>query len=212
MAISGLEESDVRVELRSVVDVVAKFCDLISTSGLLLKFEKVDALTLQEHRAFENDLVDGCILAYVFVVERTLEIEKSIWSPSLGLKGQVDMVVWGTVELRVYHTSALVYLEAIRDNLFHVRGTGGAMKPRFTERLFRCVAPLELKTGKWRPTSVLGHRAQVRTHACVNVHDGAQNIPCFHFLVLTLNFVFEDDPVCCYALDERSQLRVVPRL
>lgn len=185
MVISGLEESDVRVELRSVVEIVARFCDVASSSGLILKFEKVDALTLQQYKSFHQDFTEGCILAYFFVVERTSEIEKSLWAPSLGLKGQVDMVVWGFVELRVFPISAMMYLESVRDNPFQAYHPGGNVKPSYSERLFRCPAPLELKTGKWRPTSVLGHRAQV------------------HNLYLSRNCVFNINIICSYLFFDR---------
>jgi hypothetical protein len=60
--------------------------------------------------------------------------EEMVWCPVLGIKGQVDLVLKATE---------------------HVASLTGKGEGR------EVFLPVELKTGKWRPNGLIGHRAQV---------------------------------------------------
>ncbi len=70
---------------------------------------------------------------YDLHLKEVLSKEETIWSPSLGLRGQIDLIVLGEIS-DTSHSNQKRYLNLI---------------------------PIELKTGKWRLESLVGHRAQI---------------------------------------------------
>lgn len=63
--------------------------------------------------------------------EEIISAEDMIWCPTLGMRGQIDMIVSGSIS-----------------------------EPG-TTKSSKCIIPVELKTGKWRPEGLAGHRAQL---------------------------------------------------
>lgn len=85
----------------------------------------------------ENDMViQKTPLQWLSVYSK----EETILSPMLGIKGQVDLIM----ETRCTYTDSNSNTTFVKD----------------------AVIPVELKTGKWRPNGLIGHRAQVRS-VCV---------------------------------------------
>lgn len=67
---------------------------------------------------------------------RSIEsVEDNIWCPALGMKGQIDIVA-----------KCMIRSKEVLGNKVFSR---------------QCIIPLEIKTGKWRPSTVVSHRAQV---------------------------------------------------
>lgn len=71
--------------------------------------------------------------------------EEMMWCPVLGIKGQVDLVLTG--QQGHGHAAGM-----------SGQGSGGASRCAATREVS---LPVELKTGKWRPNGLIGHRAQV---------------------------------------------------
>lgn len=63
--------------------------------------------------------------------------EETVWSAVLGMKGQMDLLAKAKIGLLASFPASLV------------------------RELMEYTLPVELKTGKWRPSTVIGHRAQV---------------------------------------------------
>jgi hypothetical protein len=78
--------------------------------------------------------------------------EETIWSAALGMKGQIDMVG----RARLFDAAAAAA------SVYAVRGAVGAAQGVSSLLQAQELAlPIELKTGKWRASTVISHRAQV---------------------------------------------------
>jgi DNA replication ATP-dependent helicase Dna2 len=94
------------------------------------------ALTVKHpaHANITNDLYKE---VNDYKINDIVGIEESICSPVLGIKGQIDMIAGGSISKIRGHTIA----QTKRDELVTV--------------------PIEFKTGKWRQSTAIAHRAQV---------------------------------------------------
>jgi hypothetical protein len=115
----GINDDAVRHELRSVVNPLKHWMNEFCSAGISLLTDK------QEN-----------ILQRSLVLQSVNSLEETIWSPALGIKGQLDATITcvDTYKSEGYHHSSFNQLADL---------------------------PLEIKTGKWRPISSLTHRAQV---------------------------------------------------
>jgi hypothetical protein len=75
--------------------------------------------------------------------------EETIWSAALGMKGQIDMVG----RARLFDAAASVY--AVSGAVGASQGLSSLVQAQ------ELALPIELKTGKWRASTVISHRAQV---------------------------------------------------
>lgn len=148
------KESDIITTLKSLVPMIIRFAEICCRIGLFVNIEGT----------FESSS-RKCVSCQFFVIDSIIEVEDTLWGPFLGLKGQIDAVVSGHVELRIYDRDMIGILESFRDSplsaavgTFNYSRLLGALQ---VHKLYACCAPMELKTGKWRSGSSLSHRAQV---------------------------------------------------
>ena len=87
----------------------------------------------QNYNSFNNSNLTSQYMSSINGVEET------IWCPTLGIKGQIDMISKCKIAFINNNKPSSKKIDAIEDMLL----------------------PIELKTGKWSPTKSLAHRAQV---------------------------------------------------
>jgi hypothetical protein len=138
-------------ELRQITPSVLRWIDVITSVGVLVKLEPLP-------QTVRNEAPD--IACFFFVAESIAEFEETIWSPAVGIKGQIDLVLRGRVEMRVYAASAAQHIPPLREDPLAVHASVFDA-PLSRETVSRTQLPVELKTGKWKPQSAVGHRAQV---------------------------------------------------
>eukprot|EP00981_Chlorochromonas_danica_P008994 scaffold2392_cov166-Ochromonas_danica.AAC.10 len=85
------------------------------------------------------------------VLEDIFTIEESISSPLLGMKGQLDMIAGMKLILPSSHTTSQ----------YQVGGNLLSSSDQQANSWEYSMLPIEFKTGKWRPSTVITHRAQV---------------------------------------------------
>lgn len=115
-----------------------------------------------------------------YCVDSVQGIEETLWSPFLGMKGKLDMITTATLRdlpptvirpLSVPKTNSVSHASMNRahNTNHHCHPTPGRelglpMVSDVSERKATSyVMPLELKTGKWKASTLIVHRAQVRT-------------------------------------------------
>ena len=149
LATCEVDEAHVRSELTALVPMIAKWIDVITTTGILIKHEMISIQSSDQCNI-------GCIF---FVLDSMYDVEETVWSPVSGVKGQIDMVVKGRIEFRIYPNNMISHINALVESPLNI---SPALRSSllYSETLYLTVVPLELKTGKWKPQSLLGHRAQ----------------------------------------------------
>jgi hypothetical protein len=146
----GLLETNLAHELKALIPNLISLVEVLSNVGILIEVKEPTDRQIQ------------CIF---FVVDKIMDLEDFLWSSSLGLKGQVDIVVNGHMEIRVYSENMIFDMDSFRSSpLSAQKGSSlytRLMSPLLSERLYSLLAPIEIKTGAWKSASALGHRAQV---------------------------------------------------
>ena len=147
-------------ELHQIAPAVLQWIDAITSVGVLVKQESLSPVS----QAIRNEAAPPDVACFFFVAEGIAESEETIWCPSVGIKGQIDLILRGRVEMRVYAAAiAAQHIAPLQENPLALHASVFD-SPLCRETVGRTQLPMELKTGKWRPQSAVGHRAQVRRY------------------------------------------------
>lgn len=101
--------------------------------------------------------------------------EETVWATVLGMKGQIDMVgkvkLVSVAEMTTTNTAAMASSSILPTNNISyphsnrcIASSSKMMMMRHQQLVEEVLLPIELKTGKWRPSTIISHRAQVYTH------------------------------------------------
>ena len=124
MIIAQLDDEDVCAQLISIIPKVVRWIHEMTPDCLRQLGHKKIIGSVRTVPVTKNDLKT------VHTIDELSGIEENVWSPVIGIKGQIDLVV-GARNLSIEGSDQVTnYL------------------------------PVEIKTGKWRPSTVVGHRAQ----------------------------------------------------
>ena len=95
--------------------------------------------------------------------------EEMIWSPILGLKGQLDITAFAQMKI------------PDPDGCDNLDSSRCVTSSSHSDLVFKC--PIEIKTGAWKPASAVSHRAQVRSFSPIYFD------VCLYFQVYLLGIV-----------------------
>jgi hypothetical protein len=123
----NISDASAKLELHSIVSSVLQWINFMTDS------KRISAPQPPLSGTYFNGQSNNATLSPMRWVD-VVGQEELIWCPSLGLKGQMDLLLDSEISL----SSASDETSSVRISL-----------------------PVELKTGKWRPTGLIGHRAQV---------------------------------------------------
>jgi hypothetical protein len=131
----GLTDNEIKEDLQKLIFPTIKWIWIASCYGSLT-LSKDFNVHANYHDLDTNPLINR---SYDNKLESIVSIEESIHSPMLGIKGQVDLIGKG----RLFQLPS-EKKNQVQENV-----------------LSEMLLPIELKTGKWRPSSSVAHRAQV---------------------------------------------------
>lgn len=156
-------DPSVHLQLRSMVPSISNFVAIASSIGILVHIDGPYDKPRDEHRPGSQS-IGKYLSCLFFVFDGVVDVEDSVWSPTVGLKGQIDAVVDGHLERRAYDEEIGPVLQNFRESFISAMPSNinymRLNNPLHREMLHSFYAPLEIKTGKWRTASVLPHRAQ----------------------------------------------------
>ena len=150
--------SPVNQQLHNLIPNVIQFVKVASTIGIVVKIQD----SYQSSLRTDATRHVSCLF---YVVDSIIDCEEVLWSPAIGFKGNVDVVLGGHIEVRTYEEGLIPVLQNFRDSFhstsFNSSNYNSLNAPIHCKVISRCVAPLELKTGKWSTWSSNSHRAQI---------------------------------------------------
>lgn len=148
-------------QLTMLVPNVVELIRVASTVGILTQ---IDGPFEEPTEVLHKSVTGKYFSCLFFVFDNVVEIEDTVWSPMIGLKGQIDVIVTGHHERRAYAEDLYQLLLSFRESILAAAvGTSGYSRltnPLHSEPMHSFSVPFEIKTGKWRSGSVLPHRAQ----------------------------------------------------
>jgi len=143
-----ITDHEIERDLRSIITPLIQWiltAIKFGTQGLLQRFAiHADGTGGQQSLQPKANPLNGNASSSRF--EEVVGIEESIHSPMLGIKGQVDMIMGGKL------------CPTLMMNSFSPVSPSSDNKHQLIDSV---VLPIELKTGMWRPSTAIAHRAQV---------------------------------------------------
>lgn len=201
-------------QLRQLVPDIVSLVQICSSIGILIQMD--GPYEKQPDEAKQNIGGNRYLSCLFYVFDSVVDIEETVWSPIIGLKGQVDAVIHGHLERRAYEEEMNTLLHNFRDSILcasiDTSNYTRLTSPLHCQPLYSFAAPMEVKTGKWRPGSVVPHKAQTllyllmlwtRERCCpstehISSSNGSfhGNIPDFGILAYIGNDILKVETVC----------------